>query len=277
MTTAKNNKEFSEYSDIFIDSILQDKIKVPSKYISKNKNDYILKNLKNLENKCTKHGYIKENSIELIDLSLGLIEHATLQGSVLYTVKYKALVCNPIIGSIIVAKIDNTNQFGLLCNVKSGVNSVIDIIVPKKLISVVSEIDLDKLKIGDTVSIRLLGKKFHINDKKISGIGTIVSTTANALIKLEEEPNDNDDEFVVEEDELDISDIESEVDSDNGDVNQEGGVEEEDIVPKVKALQKEVVADSDDSDSDIDIDSDSDIEGVDDDIEDTDDIDDGDD
>lgn len=273
MSTAKNTKELLEHSDIFIDSILQDKIKVPSKYISKNKNDYILRNLKNLENKCTKHGYIKEGSIKLVDLSLGLVEHSTLQGSVLYTVKYKALVCNPIIKSIIVAKIDNTNQFGLLCSVKSGENSVIDIIVPKNSISVVSEIDLDSLKIGDTVSIRLLGKKFHINDKKLSGIGTIISTTANASIQLEEETGENEDDFIEEDEDIDISDIESDVDSDNEDINQE--LETDDTIPVPKKVSKqeeeEDVDESDNDDdeiSDIDIDSGSDI---DDDVEDLDD------
>ncbi len=211
-----------------------------------------------------------------MDILKKIVEHATLQGSVLYTVKYKALVCNPIIGSVIVAKIDNTNQFGLLCNVKSGNNSVIDIIVPKKLISVVSEIDLDNLKIGDTVSIKLLGKKFHINDKKISGIGTIISTTANASVQLEEEPKETEEEFVLEEEDLDISDTESVVDSDNEDVNQEGDDEEEDAVIKPKALDKET-ADGEESDDEIDIDSDSDIDDGVDDVDDVDDNDDGDD
>ncbi len=249
-----------EINDIFVNSILQEKVKIPAKFLSSNRYDYILKKLKLQENKCSRHGYIKKNSIEICEISLGLIEYSGLQGSVIYNVKYKALVCNPIIGSIINAQIENKNQFGLLCTVKDNTSdsNIIEIIIPKKSVSIKSDYNLDNLTIGDIISVKLLGKKFHINDSNISGIGIVVllkSSNSNIIKldsiklgdnKINDEDLDEDDEFEIE-DEVE-EEIEDEVEQDKNKINDE---EEEDV-------DEENEEDGEAEEDEIDIDDDDD-------------------
>jgi hypothetical protein len=76
------------------------------------------------------------------------------------------------------------NRFGILAEVRIAEDhystSVLEIIIAKNSVSIVSDIDLDKIKIGDEVNIEVVGKKFNLGDKKISVIGKIVKE-----IKLE--------------------------------------------------------------------------------------------
>jgi DNA-directed RNA polymerase subunit E'/Rpb7 len=246
-----------ETNNIFINSILQEKVKIPAKYLSSNRYDYILKKLKLQENKCSRHGYIKKNSIDICEISLGLIEQSGLQGSVIYNVKYKALVCNPIIGSIINVQVENKNQFGLLCIVKDNISdsNIIEIIVPKKSVSIKSDYNLDNLIIGDIIAIKLLGKKFHINDSNISGIGTVVvlkSSITNTIKldnielsdnKITDEDLDEDDEFEIEEEEE-----EEEIEEENKNKINDEEVEEVEEVEEEEEEEEEEEVDIDDDD-----------------------------
>jgi DNA-directed RNA polymerase subunit E'/Rpb7 len=234
----------AESNKIFINNIINEKIKVPSKYLCKNYQDYILKKLKKNEQKCSQYGYIKKNSIEIFDISLGLIEQSTLQGFVIYNVKYKCLICNPIIGSIITVQINNKNQFGLLSSVKDNGINILEIIIPKKSVNIKSDYDLEKLDINDIVSIKLLGKKFHINDSSISGIGIIIPDTKKVkpFIKLDTKQfeSDNkietmtggeDEDIIIEEEEEDEEkeEDEKEVGDDEKEEEEEDEDEDEDI------------------------------------------------
>jgi DNA-directed RNA polymerase subunit E'/Rpb7 len=218
-------------NQIFVNSILQDKVKIPAKYLSKNRNDYILQKLKQNENKCSKHGFIKENTIEIIEISLGNIDYTGFQGSVIYNVKYKAKVCNPLIGSIINARVDNTNKFGLLCCVKNENNTnILEIIIPKKSINIQSDIDLEQFSIGDNITINLLGKKFHINDKSISGIGTVIKKKSS-LVKLDTEENKyNNIDSDNDSDDIEVNENDEDSDNDEPAKNEEiEEVEDEEI------------------------------------------------
>ncbi len=249
-----------EFNHIFINSILQDKIKIPAKYLSSNRQNYILKKLKLQENKCSKHGFIQKNSIEITQISLGHIDNTGLQGSILYNITYKAKVCNPIIGSILNVKIENKNQFGLLCVVKDEDDSknILEIIVPKKSISIKSEYDLESLKIGDLIAVKLLGKKYHINDSNISGIGTVIALKTKISDKIELDNNEiskkkiEETEEYNEEDNL-VDDFELEEDNEEDD--------KEDREEKDKILNEEETEDEDDEEDDeIEIDDEEEIE-----------------
>ena len=153
-------------SDIFLKNIINRKVKLSPNQLHKNFKKELLKKLKNvLENKYTKYGLIKENSIEIINYSIGTLEHNSLQGNVIYNVQFSVLVCNPVIGNIIKCKVFNSNNFGILC--KDINHSIIEIIVPKKTIAIQSDIPLNNININDIVYIEIVGKKPLLNDKKI--------------------------------------------------------------------------------------------------------------
>ena len=98
--------------DIYNNNILTTKVKLKPNEINKNYQKYLIEKLKkNYESFYTKFGLIKKDSIEILSISLGQLEQNGLEGNVVYYVKFKALVCNPVIGNTILCTVVNDNNF----------------------------------------------------------------------------------------------------------------------------------------------------------------------
>lgn len=153
---------------------------------------------------CSRHGYILPGSIRLHRTSPGSLEGANLNGDVRYDLQYHAMVCNPAIGSVIVARVVNKSRFGFLLH--SGASPVRgDAVAPLSAIveTIVSRqatytdlanadpvdgegtemLDLDIIQIGDVVNILVMGKKFLLNNNHISVVGKIVKTGVGAALE----------------------------------------------------------------------------------------------
>ena len=220
--------------DIYNNNILTTKVKLKPNEINKNYQKYLIGKLKkNYESFYTKFGLIKKDSIEILSISLGQLEQNGLEGNVVYYVKFKALVCNPVIGNTILCNVVNDNNFGILCKDKE--NQIIEIIIPKKSIAIKSEIDLNSISIGDDIYVEILGKKSKLNDTTIRCIGKVLKTTKKNINKnnlIEDETiilQDNDtlngggDEYTSDEDEDEYS-----IDSENSDFDEEENEEDKD-------------------------------------------------
>jgi DNA-directed RNA polymerase subunit E'/Rpb7 len=170
-------------TSIFYKVLLNDKVKIEPKYLCKGFRDYILGKLKkNMEGICSKHGFIKENSIELYKVSPGNVDLIGLNGFVVFDVYYYADVCNPLIGNVIKANVVNVNKFGILADVMG----ILEIIIAKNSVNITHDngISIDSIKIGDTVFVEIVGKKYELFDKKISIVGRLVTNvTTNATTK----------------------------------------------------------------------------------------------
>uniref|UniRef100_A0A6C0BS73 S1 motif domain-containing protein n=1 Tax=viral metagenome TaxID=1070528 RepID=A0A6C0BS73_9ZZZZ len=185
----------------FVPSLLTEKVKLSPKYMNKSFSQKLLTHLieKN-EGKCSKHGYIKKNSISITKISTGYIEAHSLHGFLNYHVQFKALVCNPTNGSIIKCKVINSNNFGVLCS--SGIidenneyKAIMDIIVPKNSLNIRSDgnIDFNKIVPNQLLDVEIVGKKFEINDEKISAVGKIVKLeNSTAFVDVEVDYDDDD-------------------------------------------------------------------------------------
>jgi DNA-directed RNA polymerase subunit E'/Rpb7 len=220
--------------DIYNNNILTTKVKLKPNEINKNYQKYLIEKLKkNYESFYTKFGLIKKDSIEILGISLGQLEQNGLEGNVVYYVKFKALVCNPVIGNTILCNVVNDNNFGILCKDKE--DEVIEIIIPKKSIAIKSEIDLDSISIGDDIYVEILGKKSKLNDTTIRCIGKVLKTTKRNTNKenlIEDETiilQDNDtlngggDEYTSDEDEFSIDSENSDFDDDEDDDDEDDG------------------------------------------------------
>jgi len=128
---------------------------------------------------CSKYGYIRSNSIEIIKRSCGLLQKAYFNGAIRFEVLCRAEVCNPVQGSIVEAIIKNKNQLGILAEsyveMEEHKSPILDIIIP----------------------IRSAGK-----DRKISITGRVVipeNKHMDAVVTEEEEevdPTLEEEEFV---------------------------------------------------------------------------------
>jgi len=221
----------TKWDEIFVKSVLMEKVKLPashlhSEYMKKIKEVLVDK----LEGKCTRHGLIKKHSIEILQVFMGQIEVQTFRGATNFHVKFRADVCNPAVGSILTGRVHNINSFGVLCtcsyvdSTDNSDNTVIEVIVPKQSIAIKSEVDLKSVKLNSDVHIEVMGKKFQLNDKKISVIGKIVNLGKKAVNKLDE-----DTVVMIDEDE---DDNEEEIDDGLIEVDEEAeeaGEEQDDL------------------------------------------------
>lgn len=156
---------------IFVRVQLCEKVKLEPAFLSKNYKEEVLRRLKaKVEGICTKHGYIKPDSIDIYKICTGRVELIGLNGNSMFDVYFFADVCNPLLGSIIKCQVSNINKFGILAEA----GNIIEAIIAKNSVSIQSDIDLERVRIGDEVFIEVLGKKYELNDKKISLIARIV-------------------------------------------------------------------------------------------------------
>lgn len=227
-------------NDSFVLSLLNEKVKLSAKYLNKNYKQHLVKILQDRnEGKCSKHGYIKKGSIEIKRVSVGALEIQSLRGFVNYDIQFSAMVCNPTKGSILKCTVLNSNNFGVLCvcGLNNGPNFVpiIDIIIPKNSLTIRSDSDInvESLQKGEIINVEIIGKKFEINDSKISAVGRIVELKGDAIPQFDVENNEIDpNEVIASDNEEYEDDFDEEQESDakfkdDGETKDDSDVEEE--------------------------------------------------
>jgi DNA-directed RNA polymerase subunit E'/Rpb7 len=231
---------------IFIRMQLCEKIKLEPAFISKSYKDEVLKRLKaKVEGICTKHGYIRPDSVEIHKVCSGRVELIGLNGSTVFDVYFWADVCNPLLGSILKCRVTNINKFGIL--VEAG--NIVEAIVAKNSVSIQSDVDLEKVRIGDDVMIEVVGKKYELNDKKISLIARIVRNketmrTMSSLVKKSTYDNDEEDDEEIPS--LEGGDAENDEDNENDKSDQEDYESDDDYESDEEDVEEEVQSEKDD-------------------------------
>jgi hypothetical protein len=140
-----------------------------------------------LEGVCSRYGYIRPKSIEILKRSLGVFMKAHFNGHIKYDIVCKAEMCNPVRGMIFKAIVKNKNDLGILAEnsitIDGNVIPILDILIPRRSAGITSDIDLDSINIGDEIFIEVLGKRYQLNDKKISIIARAVNEPSKKKIK----------------------------------------------------------------------------------------------
>jgi DNA-directed RNA polymerase subunit E'/Rpb7 len=263
--------------EVFNKILCKENIKLEPKFISRAFAIEVKKRLINkVEGKCTKHGYIKHNSVEIYKLTPGVVELISLAGHVVYTAYFYADVCNPMLGNFVKATISNINRFGILAEagyyLENQYISVLEIIIAKNSINIQSDVDLESLKIGDEVKVEIIGKKFELGETKMSAIGKIINEIVKNNPKKIDNNGDNDEEEEEayeeksdDDDDEEDEENENENDDDDDDEKQGGGSEdffddEEDFFSNDEEEDDDeegIIDDKDESDVEEDLDEDN--------------------
>ena len=179
--------------------------------------DVFLKKIKEkYEGLCTKHGYIKKNSIKIIKRSIGSIVQEHFNSTINYNFQCVAEIFNPVKGSIIKAIVQNKNEMGILAKSFYDNEAILEVIIPKISAGIKSDIDLTKLNIGDAVYVEIYGKKFILYDKFISIIGKAIDkNNLNIHNDANVIDNDEDEDVVVDDDDEIISELNDNVEDEN--------------------------------------------------------------
>ncbi len=184
-----------------------------------------------LENSCSKHGYIKKDSIKIIKRSPGYIKEAHFNGNIAYDLNCIAEICNPAQDSMVKCIVKAKNNLGLLAIGIYEDMAILEVIIPKITTGILSDVNIDNINIGDEINVIVCGKKFTLYDKMISIIGRIIKDKVDDDISVIEE--DEDDSPSIEDEDEDILAYEDDVLNDDGDVYEE---EEEEDVDNVRRI-----------------------------------------
>jgi DNA-directed RNA polymerase subunit E'/Rpb7 len=129
-----------------------------------------------LEGKCVVEGYIKPNSIKVMNFSSGVIKSKNIE----FDVMLECLICNPPVGMTFMAKVVNITKAGLRCISEKDEISPVDVFLAKdhnynnKL--------FNSVKLNDIIKVRVLGQRYEINDEKISVIADIIEKKMVTII-----------------------------------------------------------------------------------------------
>ena len=192
----------------------------------------ILQKIKStLENSCSKHGYIKKDSIKVIKRSPGYIKEAHFNGNIAYDLNCIAEICNPAQDSMVKCIVKAKNNLGLLAIGKYEDMAILEVIIPKITSGILSDVNIDNINIGDEINVIVCGKKFTLYDKMISIIGRIIKDKVDDDISVIEEVED-DSPSIDDEEEDNLSYVDDDLMDDN-DVYEEDDEEEIDNVRKI--------------------------------------------
>lgn len=168
----------------FVTAVLADAVLLPPQQIGGNYRDVILYALRQRnEGVCTRHGYVMPGSIQLQSVSPGRVQTAMLNGSSRFDVTYVARVCDPGVGTRLRARVVNSNRFGLLAHAgllaaDGTFTPVVEAIVAKQadaLPAVPGAIaDLEGVRVGDEVTVHVLGKRSQLRAQTISVVAVVV-------------------------------------------------------------------------------------------------------
>jgi len=155
---------------VFHRSSLQKKVILKITEIGKTlKQNLERKIVKQVEGKCIAEGYIRPNSVRIVNYSSGNINGEFVE----YTVVYECMVCYPTEGMIVECTTKTITKAGIHAEViaEEGIVPLTVFIIrdhnyTNKLFSQIKE--------NMKINVRIVGTRFEINDTNICAIATLV-------------------------------------------------------------------------------------------------------
>lgn len=215
--------------------------------------DLLMKKMrKQIEGKCTKHGFLIPNSLKLLSRSYGYMEKGTFTADCMYYIKAQGRVYNPPNGTVVEGVVIRKSKAGLYIVIENAVHVMVvrDLHIGNK--------EFDSVEMGDTIRVEIKKSRFQINDPHILSIGQFLTRTkevsasvASASVAsasatsvapvvpatLEEEEEEDDE--AEEEDDATLEDEEDDAKLE-GDATLEGAVEEADPFKAANPVEEEI-------------------------------------
>jgi DNA-directed RNA polymerase subunit E'/Rpb7 len=119
-----------------------------------------------IEGKCINEGYVKPRSIVIETYSCPILKG----GNACFNISFTCMICNPGIGMIIEVLVENVTKAGIKA-VYTKNNSPIIVFIARDF-HYNNEI-FSKITEGSKILVKIIGKKFEINDTFISIMGEL--------------------------------------------------------------------------------------------------------
>ena len=169
-TTQFKKRRDTKLQNIYSRSLLTRKIVLPINYIGKNLDDIIEEYIhNNFEGKWVVEGYVKPNSVKIIRYSSGLIERGN---NIIFEVVFECDICFPVEGMLVSCIVKNIVKAGIRAESSNEMPSPIIVFVAKD--HHFTNQQFNEIQVNDTITVRVIGQRFELNDKYISIIGELV-------------------------------------------------------------------------------------------------------
>jgi DNA-directed RNA polymerase subunit E'/Rpb7 len=123
------------------------------------------------ENRCNANGFIKENSVEVINYSSGEVSDDVI----IYQVVYKCECCYPVLDMLVECSVQNCTIAGFRATVGKDNNNALIIFVARD--HHYKNAVYETIKTNDTIIVKIIGVRFEINDTQVSCIAELVEKT----------------------------------------------------------------------------------------------------
>lgn len=146
------------------------KVHVNSKFLQRNITSSLLVQLKqNYEGKCTPEGFIQQNSITIVNYSLGRANY--IKGGIDYDVTFQADICMPHAGQRFKAPVKLRSKVGIHAETPP-----IKVLIPRDLH--LGSADFEQVNVDDEIEFEVVGAQFKQEDENIIVVGRLLTKVA---------------------------------------------------------------------------------------------------
>lgn len=152
---------------IYMLHVITRNVHIPFEFVGSNLKEILQKKLeRELEGKCSVEGYIKPNSVRVMNYSSGILK----SGNVVFDVVIECLVCNPVENMKFKVVVRNITKAGIRAD--SGSNSPVDVFIARD--HFYNNKYFNSVSVGDEIIVRVIGQRYEIYDPRISVIAELV-------------------------------------------------------------------------------------------------------
>ena len=160
--------------DIWMLNVLTRRMLLPFYSIGNNIRENIQDKLeKKLYNKCSKEGYIKNESIKILSYSSGVVEG----NDVVFDVMFECEICRPVEGQIIKCTVKNITRAGIRAVYIKEKVSPITIFIARD--HHYNNAEFLRVKEEEDIVVKVIGIRYELNDESISVIGELKPSKNN--------------------------------------------------------------------------------------------------
>ena len=157
-------------SNYISSQLLTTSINVEIKNIKGDINQILYKLLKKkYEGVCNKDGYVQNDSLQIVNRSIGEVKTINTTSYIVYNITYKANIYSPVKGTKLDISVNSITKMGIVGYLKDKEEDTIEsspfiVIVPREYFN---EGDIDKISINDKVSIEIIDSRIKYMSKNI--------------------------------------------------------------------------------------------------------------
>ncbi len=154
--------------EVYLPGTIERTVHIPFQYIGENIKELLEKFLKKkYEGKCNVEGYIKKDTITVINYSSGVLNGEAID----FVVIFDCLICTPVEGMTFKCVADNITKAGVKASIPGG-DSPMTIFIVRDHHHLLKE--FSSIQVGDTIEVRVIGHRYELNDKDISVIAEYI-------------------------------------------------------------------------------------------------------